>query len=140
MLIATAQAGDREKLEQAARKASAAGLRVEMEHPPRWPWARETPVRATISEEGRCACSLLSDDADWHADFWAMRPEVRERLAATLQVLVEEGPSDLTIEALWNGASALQTVRVTEAELVQLARTSRVGTRSRYELLTEGKR
>jgi hypothetical protein len=139
MLIATAKAAEREKLEQAARQASASGLRIEREHLPRWPWAGERPARATISEKDGCACSLLSDDADWHADFWAMRPEILERLATTLQVLIDEGPTHLTFEALWNGESALETVRVTEAELVQLARTSRLGTRSTYKLHTEGK-
>jgi hypothetical protein len=50
ILTVAAPAGEREKLEDAARKAAAAGLRVDMEHPPRWPWARQTPARAVISE------------------------------------------------------------------------------------------
>src|SRR5690349_8952275 len=115
MLVATAEASQREQLTGAAGKASATALRVEMEHPPRWPWARETPARATISEEGGCACSLLSDDADWNADAWSMRPEILEQLARTLQILTDEGPPELSVEALWLGEAASETVRVTRS-------------------------
>ena len=76
ILTVAAPSGEREELEDAAGKAAAAGLRVEMEHSPRWPWARQSPARAVISEQGGCACSLLSHDADWNADAWAMRPEI----------------------------------------------------------------
>jgi hypothetical protein len=134
MLTLVTPGGDRESLEVAARKAAAAGLRVDMEHPPRWPWARQTPARAVISEEGGCACSLLSDQADWNADTWAMRPEILEQLARTLQILVEEGPPNLSVHALWVGEPLGETVRVTTATLVTLARSSALGTRTRYEL------
>lgn len=137
MLIATAEAAERSRLERAARQASAAGLHVTVEHPPKWPWARETPARATISEDGACACSLLSDDADWNATCWSMRPDALDRLAQTLQILVDEGPRRLTIEALWIGETPRDTRRLTRAEFVQLARSSRLGTRTRYELAAE---
>jgi hypothetical protein len=140
MLVATTEAPEREKLAGAARKASATALRVEMEHPPRWPWARETPARATISEEGGCACSLLSDDADWNADDWAMRPEILEQLARTLQILTDEGPPNLFVEALSLGEAPSEMARVTRSELVELARSSRLGTRTRYEIVRRDKR
>jgi len=134
ILTVAAPASERQELEDAARKAAAAGLRVEMEHPPRWPWARQAPARAVISEEGGCACSVLSDDADWNADAWAMRPEILERLARTLQILGDEGPPTLSLEALWVGEAPIETARVTPSELAELARSSRLGTRTRYEL------
>ena len=140
MLVATTEAPAREKLADAARKASAAGLRVEMEHPPRWPWARQTPARAVISEDGGCACSLLSDDADWNADAWAMRPEILEQLARTLRILADEGPPNLSVEALWVGEAPSETASVTPSELVELARSSRLGTRTRYELAPRDER
>ena len=134
ILTVAAPAAERERLEDAARKAAGAGLRVEMEHPPRWPWAGQTPARAVISEEGGCACSLLSDDAEWNADAWAMRPDILEQLARTVQILADEGPPNLCLEALWIGERPRETARVTAAELVMLARSSRLGTRTRYEL------
>jgi hypothetical protein len=136
MLIVAAEPGERERFNHAALQAAAAGLRVEVQHPVKWPWARQIPVRATISEKGGCACSLLSDAADWDADFWDMRPEILEQLARTLQIVVDEGPPRLTVEALWDGETPRQTARLSGAELVALARTSRLGTKTRYELTT----
>ena len=87
-------AGTRAGLESAAiEAASAGGLRVDVNHPSKWPWAKDQPVRATISEEGGCACSLLSDAAEWNAESWAMRPAVLERLGVTLEILGERGPA-----------------------------------------------
>lgn len=137
-LMVSAAAQDRELLERAARKATATGLNVNLQHPPRWPWARQVPVRSTISENGGCACSLLSDDADWNADCWAMRPEILDRLAETIRVLVEEGPARVTFEALWIGDAPQQTTNTTAAELVALARSSRLGTKTRYEVVRDG--
>ena len=140
MLIVAAEPSERERFNQAALRAAAAGLSVEVQHPLRWPWARKTPVRATISEKGGCACSLLSDAADWDADFWAMRREILDQLARTLQIMVDEGPPRLTVEALWIGETPRETSRVTAEELVALARSSRLGTKTRYELVTDGTR
>ena len=134
ILTVAAPASERQKLEDAARKAAVAGLQVEVEHPPRWPWARQAPARAVISGEGGCACSLLGDDADWNAEAWAMRPEILEQLALTLQILADEGPPNLSVEALWAGEAPSETARVTPSELAELARSSRLGTRTRYEL------
>jgi len=91
-----------------------------------------------ISEEGGCACSLLSDQADWHADAWPMRPEILESLARTLEILAETGPTNLSVEALWLGEVPLKTVRVTTAELAELARTS--GLRYSHQVRTESRR
>ena len=104
------------------------------------PWmALGTPDTrpATISEKGGCACSLLSDDADWDADFWAMRPEILEQLARTLQIVVDEDSRRLTVEVLWVGETPRQTARVTAAELVALTRSSRLGTKTSNELITD---
>lgn len=133
-------AADRDTLAAAARKASAAGLRVEMESRSWWPWARRAPALATITEDGGCACGLLSDDADWNADTWLMRPEILEPLARTLQILADEGPATLFLEALWAGDAPLETARVTVTELVMLARSSRLGTRTRYEVSSSNRR
>ena len=51
----------------AAERASESGLDVRVAHPPRWSWARNSEAEAVVSEKGGCACSLLSDDADWGA-------------------------------------------------------------------------
>lgn len=138
MLTVTAASAERDELDSAVRKAAAAGLRLELEHLSRWRWARERPARVVVSETGGCACSLLSDDADWGADTWAMRPEFLEPLARTLEFLAEAGPDTLAVEALWIGEAPRETVRVTSEELVALARSSGLGTRTRYEISLGG--
>lgn len=123
---------DRERLITAGQSAAQFGLRVEVRHSPRWPWAKTKPVRATISEEGGCACGMLSDDADWDADTWAMRPEVIEPLAHTLEWLVERGPDHLVVEALWAGERAVDERHVDHRELGQIVRTAGLGTKTKY--------
>lgn len=132
MLTVIAHASDRDKFETVSRRTG--GLTLNVEHLPRWPWARDRPVRATISENGTCSCSLLSDDADWNAEVWRLRPEILERLASTLEQLVAEVTEGFRIEALWVGESPLQTVQVSADRLVELTRTNQFGTRTRYEV------
>jgi hypothetical protein len=88
-----AAAADRDSLVTAAKSASHFGLQVDVDHVSRWPWARMGPVRPTVTEDGGCACGMLSDDADWNAEAWAMRTDIIEPLAKTLEVLVTPGVS-----------------------------------------------
>jgi len=116
------------------RQVSAGDLHVELAHVPRWPWARNRDAEALVSERGGCACSLLSDAADWNADAWSMRPEVLEPLARTLMTLAERGPEGMTVAALWVSDDAEREVKVTAQELAALARSSQLGTHTRYVL------
>ena len=75
---------------------------------------------------------MLSDDADWNADTWAMRPDVVEPLAKTLEVLLQQGPRHMAVEALWAGDRSLEETRVTPAELAHIVRTTGLGTKRRY--------
>lgn len=91
-------------------------------------------VEAQVSETGGCACSLLSDNADWNAEFWSMRPEVLEPLAATLQAVVKGGISCLTVEAVWNAEQASLERRMSLEEFIEEVRAGRIRTRTRYQL------
>jgi hypothetical protein len=66
-----------------------------------------------------------------------MRPEVLDRLAATLEVLARLGPKDLFVEALWAGDVARETVSVTPKELAEVARSGKLGTHTRYTVVAE---
>jgi hypothetical protein len=79
----------------------------------------------------------LSDDADWNAETWSMRPDVLDRLARTLEALAAYGPRELIVEALWMTDAATSTVRVTPRELADLARSSKLGTRTRYVVVVD---
>lgn len=76
---------------------------------------------------------ILSDEADWNALTWAMRPDGLERLAVTLEWLFERLPGELTFEALWGEEPGEQVV--TRAELLRVVRAGRIGTRTRYRVL-----
>jgi hypothetical protein len=132
LLEAVAPISERSTLDAAAIDARVGGLRVDLCHASRWGWAQTEVVRATISEDGGCACSLLSDEADWNAERWSMRPDVLERLASTLEVLARRGPRGLFIEALWSGETARETISVAPLQLAHLARHSGLGTHTRY--------
>jgi hypothetical protein len=74
----------------------------------------------------------LTDDADWNAETWSMRPDVLDRLASTLEILAVRGPDGLVVEALWVGDEPRNTVCVTPRELAEVARLGKLGTRTRY--------
>ena len=131
----TAPFGQRDKLEALSGKIDRAILRLQVQRPSRWPWATERLTRVTISEEGGCACSLLSDEADWNADVWAMRADILERLAATVKAVAAVVPDGLALEALWAGDAPNQTVHIDARDLAALAASSRLGTRTRYEIM-----
>jgi hypothetical protein len=88
-----AAASDRDSLTVAAESAARFGLQVAVRHASPWPWARTRPVFATVTEDGGCACSMLGDEAHWNAETWAVRPELIEPLAQTLEAMSGLGPS-----------------------------------------------
>ena len=89
-------------------------------------------MRATISDDGSCACGILSDAADWDAESWEMRDEMVEPLASTLECLMDQGPRTLVIEALWAGECATRELHVDSDELARLVRSCGLGTKTRY--------
>jgi hypothetical protein len=127
-------AADRPGLEAAMLQVSPGYLRVDLAHLPRWSWARHHDAEAVVSEQGGCACSLLTEEADWGAEAWAVRPEVLEPLARTLSTLAERGPEGMTVEALWVGEKPGREQKVTARELAALVRASQLGTHTRYVL------
>ena len=137
ILEARSPASGRPAFENAAREAAAAGLRVVVAPPSWWPWARDRPARATISEDGGCACSLLTDDGDWNAAAWDMRKDVLNSLAKTLEILSTVGPKEMVIEALWDGDDVRETVHVSPKAMSEIARVSGLGTHTRYVIIHE---
>jgi hypothetical protein len=123
---------ERSQLERAIASSPPGTLRIDIEHPKRWRWARNTVVRAYVSEQGGCACSLLSDDADWNATAWSMRDEVLDPLKRTLMWLASELPNGFTVEVLWQGDAVQQEVHLTADEIGDMAATGRLGTHVRY--------
>lgn len=131
-IVLEADANQRAPLVAAAGDAVRFGLRIDVEHVSRWPWARQRPVRAKITEEGGCACSLLSDDADWSAPAWVMRPDVVEPLARTLEAVAQRSLPGLVVEALWGGDRPEKAMKIKAGDLATLIRNEGLGRRVRY--------
>ncbi len=129
-----ASAASRAQLETAARSLTASALRVAVEHAPRWPWAKPEYIRASISEAGGCACSLLTDEADWEAPYWSLRADMLEPLASMLHGIASAGLDEFTLEALWSGEEPDREEQVSVSELLACIRSGQVGTRTRYQI------
>jgi hypothetical protein len=99
-------------------------------------WWRTTN-ELDISDDG-CACSLLTDDADWNAATWDMLEDARLRLARTVEALGNRFPRGFTLEALWIGETPDETRIVTADELAQFVRANALGTKTRYEVDPRG--
>jgi hypothetical protein len=123
---------ERSQLERAIASTPLGTLRIDIEHPKLWRWARNTVVRAYVSEQGGCACSLLRDDADCDAALWSMRDEALAPLKRTLMWLASELPNGFTVEALWQSEAVQQEVHLTADEIADTAATGRLGTHVRY--------
>ena len=100
-----------------------------------WPpkkWRKKTPLHLSITEEGGCACSLLTDEAGWDEETWDIRPEIRPRLALIIEQLRNALPDGFTIEAMWEGDEAEHDVALTINELSVIVKNNKIRTRVRY--------
>jgi hypothetical protein len=92
----------------------------------------------SLSLEGGCACSTLAHDADWNVEHWKMELAAGTLLATTLERIAAEVQGDFTFEALWVGERPAERVVVTPAELTEIVREGRIGTRVRYVVHDRG--
>ena len=67
-------------------------------------WFGRKPRYLFISDgQNSCACSFLTDNADWDADTWDMDLKLLSHLGATLSKLHNLMPEGFYFEALWAG-------------------------------------
>lgn len=89
--------------------------------------------RLSISEAGEgCACSMLTDDADWNAPAWDIQPTLLPHLANSLALISDRASEGFTFEALWAGDKPEKYLEVSPNELLSIVRENRVGTKTRY--------
>jgi hypothetical protein len=87
----------------------------------------------SISEKGEgCACSMLTDEADWNAPTWDLREEVLPDLALALLFISETASNGFNFEAIWAGDKPEKSLEVSLNELLELVQQNRVGTKARY--------
>jgi hypothetical protein len=87
-----------------------------------------------LSEDGSCACSLLSEGADWNEPVWKLRGEILPRLAATLGSLHGKFEGGFTFEALWLGDQIKQQAKVSIDELVGIINENRIANFNCYSV------
>ena len=86
-----------------------------------------------ISEDGKgCACSMLTDDADWNAEFWNFEPSVLAPTANLLANIHQRMPNDFSVEAIWAGDKPDETLTVSIDKLKNLVTKNQVNTKAKY--------
>ncbi len=107
------------------------GLEVQAKQ--RW-LRRRTPFLSIFEHSQGCACSLLTDDADWDAPAWDMHELALPKLASTLRKLRDSCSQGFVFEAMWIGDAPAEERRVTIDELVEIIREGKVGTKTKYHV------
>jgi hypothetical protein len=86
-----------------------------------------------ISESGKgCACSLLTDDADWDAETWDMHQSSLPKIAQGLRKLRENTKVGFVFEALWQGEKPTEEKKISIGELANIVESGKIGTKTRY--------
>src|SRR6266446_538070 len=86
-----------------------------------------------ISEQGKgCACSLLTDDADWGAETWDMHQTSLPKIAQSLRTLRENTKVGFIFEALWQGEKPTEETKISVDELARIVESGKIGTTTRY--------
>ena len=94
-------------------------------------------ARLSISEkDGGCACSILTDDADWNAHTWDLRLDLLPDLARALSFFSECSSGGYTFEALWVGDKPEKNVDVSTDEMLQIVQRNQIGPKTRYIVRT----
>ncbi len=96
-------------------------------------WFRKPSPLVYISElNNGCACSMLSETADWNAPTWDMVLSVLPKLASTVGTIRKHTLHGFSFEAIWIGEEANEEVTLSIEQLVTIIRAGQLGTRTRY--------
>ena len=76
--------------------------------------------------QGALANTLLSDDADWNAQHWSLRPELLSALNETVTKVFAESHQGIAFAASWIGERPAKTIAVTLTDLADAILHNRV--------------
>ena len=122
------------RLTRAAAEAGHLELRAQRQPP------RGQGSRFLLGEPRQgCACSLMADDADWDAPYYALRPQMAEPLARTFEFLrTHAGAAGMYVRAAWvsDAPKPLAPGETTyaSAELVVDIRAARIANNRAYRV------
>ena len=95
-------------------------------------FAHRAPI-FSLSEVGEgCACSMLTDNADWNAPTWEFQATLLADLAGSLAELCKRAPNGLILEALWAGDKPKEILEVSCNHLIDIVRSNSISTAARY--------
>jgi hypothetical protein len=98
--------------------------------------SREVGPMLLMSDRGSDGELLLSDDADWDAQAWAMEPALLPSVAETVRILGEELPQGFILRATWTGSPVREEIVLTAEELTQLVLASQLNEFTRYRVVS----
>ena len=87
--------------------------------------------------EGGCACSLLSEEAGFDSSTWDLRIEMLEGLAQLINRIWDISGGLLIFDALWYAKGPEEDRNVTIEELNAIIRTNKLGSKTRYFVISE---
>ena len=80
------------------------------------------------------AHDLLTDNADWNAETWAMEADGLQDLASTFAWLFGLVAGSMTIEATWAGEQTTTVRDVSRDEMLDIVRAGALATRTTYKV------
>src|ERR1044071_2070122 len=88
--------------------------------------------RFLLSEVGEgCACSMLTDNADWNAPSWDFQAELLGDLECAFESICRQASNGFAVEALWAGDKPKKVLKVSCNELRKLVRENSISTSAR---------
>lgn len=75
---------------------------------------------------------LLTEGADWSAQYWSMDLSKLEPLAEAIQLIYELSPAGIAVKAIWAGDKPSHELELSVSELADFVRKSCLGTRTEY--------
>ena len=108
-------------------------LPVSVFTPRKW-FKKLQPFLQIAEEKNSCACSLLTEDADWDANTWSIIPKNLHLLANTITEIHKKSKSDITLEALWAGDKPIKEKKISIEEIVNLITDNKLGNKIKYRI------
>jgi len=75
---------------------------------------------------------LLTDDADWDAEYWDFYPEQLLEYSKVLSEIIKASSKGITFQALWAGEKATEVIELSEKELLNLVKSNKIKTTAKY--------
>lgn len=98
-------------------------------------WRRRATGEWYISVKGQgCACSMLSDDADWGKEQWDIRSSHVQAIADAVMSVALQVNAPFAFIAGWDGDECHQAIAVTPEQLKNVILTGKIAQNARYEV------